>query len=315
MVSKKIEKIIKRFESNPAALRNGAGFLSKRWKVNAADVYEARDEYRRRLKAKRAKEVKRLFFDIETAPNIAYVWETGYKIRVPHNHIIQERQIICISYKWWGEDKVHNLFWKDGNDKDLIKEFLSVIFKADEVVTFNGDRFDIPFVNTRAAYHNLKCPSKHRSFDLYKKIKAQFKLNSNSLAYCTKLFGVAGKLETGGFDLWLDLLQSEDKQRQETAKKKMIEYCNQDVVATEDLYDRVLKYTKPVTNMSVLHGGKKWGCPSCGSQNVEYLKSTTTPRGVTQRHMGCNECETYYDISSKVYFSMLEYKTINNGNA
>lgn len=317
MVSKKIESLVQRFLNGQSMLRTGAGLLAERWKVERKDIYEAKDEARRRLKAERKKNVKRLFFDIETAPNIAYVWETGYRIRVPHNHLLEERQIICISYKWWGENKVHNIYWydKDGlrSDLELLKKFIPILTSADEVVAHYGDGFDIPMIAGRAAYHNLKFPTKFRSFDTKKKIKAQFKLNSYSLDYCTKFFNVAGKkMSTGGFDLWADLLQNIDLNLKEKMKDKMIEYCNRDVIALEDLYNRIQRYTKPVTNMSTLHGGKRWGCPHCGSQDVSYLKPSTTPRGIVQRHMECNTCESHYDISSKTFFAFQEWESLQN---
>jgi len=314
MVSKKVERVVEKFLERPDRMRRGAGCLAKRYNVSRVDIYEARDEARRKMRAKQEKVVKRLFFDIETSPNVAYVWETGYKIRVPWNQIIEERQIICISYKWWGEEKVHNIYWKDRSDRNVIEEFLEVAQKADEVVTFNGDKFDIPFLLGRAAYWNLKAPSKYRSFDLYKKVKAQFKMNSYSLNYCCNFFGVAGKIETGGFDLWKDILQTHDKKISKEAGLKMVAYCNQDIVATEDLYNRINKYTKPVTNMSVLHGGEKWGCPKCGCQKVGYEKSSTSAMGVVKRHMSCNACGTYYDISNKTFMRMIDFNTNENAN-
>lgn len=309
MVSKKIETLVTKFLTNRCYLSNGAKFLASKWNVSPADIYEARDEARRRLKKEQKKGCKRLFFDIETSPNVAYVWETGYKIRVPHTHIIQERQIMCISYKWWGEDAVHNIWWEDQNDKNVLETFLPIIQSADEVIAHNGDRFDVPMLLGRAAYHRLKAPTKYRTFDTYKKIKAQFKLNSYSLDYCTKFFKVRGKMETGGFDLWKDILQDKDKKAWKTAKDKMIEYCNQDVIAMEDLYNVIQPYTKAVTNMSVLSGKEKWGCPSCGSTEVDYEKPDVTPRGIVQRHMSCNICNNYYHISSKTFFAWKEYIT------
>ena len=45
-------------------------------------------------------QIKRLFFDIETAPNIGLFWEAGYKKTNNPDNIIKERVIICICYKW-----------------------------------------------------------------------------------------------------------------------------------------------------------------------------------------------------------------------
>lgn len=54
-------------------------------------------------------DIKRLFFDIETSPNIGYFWRTGYNLSITPDCIINERKIICISYKWETEDKIYSL--------------------------------------------------------------------------------------------------------------------------------------------------------------------------------------------------------------
>jgi hypothetical protein len=53
--------------------------------------------------------IKRLFFDIETSPNIGYFWRAGYKLNIGHENIIEERKIICISYKSGSIKKIHRL--------------------------------------------------------------------------------------------------------------------------------------------------------------------------------------------------------------
>ena len=52
---------------------------------------------------------KRLFYDIETSPNIGFFWGAGYKVNISHDNIIKERAIICICYKWEGQDTVHSI--------------------------------------------------------------------------------------------------------------------------------------------------------------------------------------------------------------
>ena len=59
-----------------------------------------KDLERQLLKLRETQEtIKRLFFDIETSPNIVYSWRTGYNLTITTENIITERAIICISYK------------------------------------------------------------------------------------------------------------------------------------------------------------------------------------------------------------------------
>ena len=86
---------------------------------------------------------KRLFFDIETSPNVGFFWQSGYKLNIPYTNIIKERAIICICYKWADEDKVYSLQWdKNQDDKTMLEKFMAVANEAHELVGHNGDRFD-----------------------------------------------------------------------------------------------------------------------------------------------------------------------------
>ena len=70
---------------------------------------------------------RRLFFDIETSPNIGLFWEAGYKKNIDYSNIIQERAIICICYKWEDEKEVYSLQWDSKqNDKTMLLKFIEV---------------------------------------------------------------------------------------------------------------------------------------------------------------------------------------------
>ena len=71
--------------------------------------------------------IKRLFFDIETSPNIGLFWEAGYKKNIDYSNIIKERAIICICYKWQGEKITHGLHWDSKqDDKKMLIDFIKI---------------------------------------------------------------------------------------------------------------------------------------------------------------------------------------------
>jgi len=81
---------------------------------------------------------KRLFFDIETSPNIVTSWRIGYNLNISHDNIVKERAIICVCWKWEGEDEVHLLTWdKKQDDKKLLEKFIKELNKADEIIGHN----------------------------------------------------------------------------------------------------------------------------------------------------------------------------------
>ena len=103
----------------------------------------------------KGKKFKRLYFDIETSPNVVFSWNVGYKLNIDHKSILKERAIICICWKWEGESKVHYLTWNKGDDKKMVQEFAKIINSADEVLGHNGDAYDIKWLRTRCIYHGV----------------------------------------------------------------------------------------------------------------------------------------------------------------
>ena len=152
--------------------------------------------------------VKRLFFDIETSPNIVYSWRTGWNLTISPESIIEERKIICISYKWEHEDKIHRLTWdKDMCDKQMLVEFISVANKADEMIAHNGDRFDIKWIRTRCIFHRVSMFPQYKTLDTLKKAKFGFLFNSNKLDYIAQYLGVGAKVKHSGFDMWKEVMK------------------------------------------------------------------------------------------------------------
>lgn len=85
---------------------------------------------------------KRLFFDIETSYEVGKFWRPSFKAVIRHTDVFIESAIICISYKWEGQKKVHTFSWNDGCDKELVQKFIEIAETADEIVGHNSDNFD-----------------------------------------------------------------------------------------------------------------------------------------------------------------------------
>jgi len=118
--------------------------------------------------------MKRLFFDIETSPNVVLSWGVGRKISIDYSNIIKERAIICVCWKWEGSSKVYSLEWDKGDDKKLLEDFIKVLNNADESIAHNGDRFDIKWLRTRCVFHQIEMPPKIKTLDTLKKARGAF---------------------------------------------------------------------------------------------------------------------------------------------
>lgn len=248
---------------------------------------------------------RRLFFDIETSPNVVFSWRTGYEIRIPHDSILEERAIICICYKWEGERHVHSMTWdKNHCDKKMVKEFAEIVNSADEIVGHNGDRFDMKWLKTRCLYHRIPMYPKYVTLDTLKIARNQFLFNSNKLDYIAKFLGFGGKMETGGFDLWKSIVLNKCKK----SLRKMVDYCKRDVVLLERVYQEIRTYANHQYNYAVAYGGEKYDCPNCGSTDVHLSKTRTTAAGTVKRQMMCKCCNTFFTISNRAYETYLSEK-------
>lgn len=270
-----------------------------------------------KLKPEKIK-IKRLFYDIETGYYKTPVFQAWKQFVKPEN-LEGDKKIICISYKWQGEDKVHTLRWDSKqDDRALIKKFIEIIGKADEIVAHNGDRFDIKELRTRALLHGLMMFPKYRSIDTLQKSRKFFRFPSNSLKYLGIRLDVSRKLDNVGLDLWRRCQEgwsNEDasinekpvRQIKSEALHEMITYCEQDVVVLEDVFNVMMPWIDHNTNYSVLNGGEKWGCPECASEKVQLSHTDTTPMGYIKRHMKCNNCNKAFHISNRSFQRFLTH--------
>jgi len=250
---------------------------------------------------------KRMFFDIETSPNIGIFWRSGYNLNITPYDIIHERAIICVSWKWEGKDEVHSLTWdKKQCDKKLLQNFIKELEKADEAIGHNGDRFDIKWLRTRALFHGIDMRAAYDTIDTLKLAKSGFLFNSNRLDYIAQYLGVGKKMETGGLDLWKKVCLEKCGE----SLKKMVSYCEQDVIILEKVFEKLNPYSKHKKNYAVLRGGEKFECPECGKL-ANYKEKRTTAAGTIQHRMQCSDrvvCRKSWYVNNKTYLDFLKYK-------
>lgn len=250
--------------------------------------------------------VRRLFWDIETSPNIGFFWRPGWKVTIDPDNIIQERAIICICYKWEGQKKVHHLRWNNGDDTEMIAKFMDIVELADEMVAHNGDKFDMAWYNGRHLIHGFDPIPKAKTVDTYKMAARNFNLNSYKLDYLSKILLGEGKIHTE-YGMWKDIVLRND----EKAMKKMIKYCKKDVALLERVWQKLRDYDRPSTHAAVNASGNvkdRWKCSHCGSDHVKKSKTRITAMGMKQHQMKCLDCGRYYQIANLVYNWYVEAK-------
>lgn len=235
--------------------------------------------------------IARLIFDIEVSPNIGFFWQTGNKISIGYDSIIEERKIICICYKWEGKKTVYSLRWdKNKCDKKMIKEFIKVADSADELLGHNGDNFDIKWVRTRAVMHGLNFSTNIVSIDTLKEARKSFRFNSNRLDYIGKVLVGDKKISTD-YAMWKDIVLTNDQ----TQLNKMVKYCKQDVVLLEKVFTKIKPFIKPKSSIAL----EKRECPECGSDRFTSHGIRRTAAGTVYYRGNCTDCGKYYKIPKK----------------
>ena len=185
--------------------------------------------------------------------------------------------------------------------------FLKEYNKADMVIGQNNNSFDNKLIATRAAYHRLFVNRFVKSFDIYRQAKSVFRLQSYSMAFMARYFGLTLKQSHEGLHMW-DMIEHGNKSQQKEYLKKMVDYNIGDIITTEELYLTLLPYLKPVMNSGVQLGNPKWSCPETGSLDVEWKSTTWTPAGTVQRIMYCPDSDIQYKISNVNYMNFLQRK-------
>jgi uncharacterized protein YprB with RNaseH-like and TPR domain len=238
---------------------------------------------------------KRLFFDIETSPNVGLFWEAGYKKTIPTDNIIKERSIICICYKWQGQKTVYSLKWdKNQCDKEMLKEFIDVANLADELVGHNGNRFDLPWIRTRCLFHSIDMLPRYQTIDTLTVARRRFRFNSNRLDYISKYLGFEGKIKTS-FQLWKDIILNNSR----SAMSKMVEYCCEDVVQLEKVFLKLAQHIENTTHHGLNKGGKKHSCRECGSTDTRINHTRYTAAGYQRLSVKCGNCFKQFTVAGR----------------
>ena len=238
---------------------------------------------------------RRLFFDIETSPNIGLFWEAGYKKNIDSSNIIKERAIICICYKWEDDKEVYSLNWDaKQDDKRMLESFIKVINESDEAIGHNGDRFDLAWIRTRCLFHGISMFPNYCTIDTLKIARQKFRFNSNKLNYIADFLGIGQKIKTD-FGLWKNIVLHKDKK----AMADMIKYCKKDVILLEKVYKALSNHVIPKTHYGVIFGADRGSCPECGSDDIFISKRRTLASGLKKLQFICKTCGKYHSKTDK----------------
>lgn len=149
-----------------------------------------------------------------------------------------------------------------GSDNDfyVVRRLFELFDQAEVLVGQNHERFDIKKANERFLVHGFKPPSPYATIDT-KRIWNQNFSGSASLKYMARKADVALKADSGGFATWLGCMNNE-----RAAWEKMETYNIADVIATSEVFTKILPWADMKYSRSVNFGHYrpgKFACPRC----------------------------------------------------
>lgn len=234
---------------------------------------------------------KVLILDIETAPILAQVWQL-FDQNVALNQVVKDWFILGWSAKWLGDpaSKIMHMNQQNAknmeNDKEILKVMRKLLDVADVVITQNGKKFDIKKLYARFIINGMKPPSPFKHIDTFQ-IAGKFGFTSKKLEYMSKKLNKKyRKLQHKkypGHELWSECLKGNA-----TAWREMKKYNNHDVLATEELYQRLQAWDNTV-NYGLPATGLKCKCGKGHYKSHGWVYTNTSK----YRRLRCNSCGHY----------------------
>ena len=222
-----------------------------------------------------------LVLDVETRPNLAYVWKI-WDENIGINQIEESTEVICWGAKWVGKHKVTFRSVYDDGKQAMLDALWHMLDEADVVIHYNGRKFDIPHINREFIEADMTPPSPFQQVDLLSAIRKKFRFTSNKLEYVAQRLGLGEKLKHEGFDLWRRCMANEP-----SAWRLMRQYNINDVALTELLYEKLLPWIPGIPSFAAYEG--KRVCPACGSIRIQSRGYAYTSQSRYHRFR-CNDC-------------------------
>lgn len=239
-----------------------------------------------------------LILDVETSPNVALVWSLFDQKRIPDEMLQEPGYTICAALKWLGEKKVQfRVIRRSASepvDVAALKWIHGLMSEADGIITFNGDRFDIPTLNREFLEAGLKPPKPPQSIDLCKVVQRKFRFASTKMGYVAKRLGVALKAPSPGIACWIGCMAGEPG-----ALRKMALYNQRDVVVTAAIYKKCLAWIDHHPNAALKWVGRSDNliddrppCTNCGGVRVLSTGHYRRRGTMLHRAYSCVACGT-----------------------
>lgn len=264
--------------------------------------------------------MKKLFYDIETAPAIGLFFGKPYDVNIAKT--IQHEYVFGFAWKWEGDKKIHTCYIWDYPEyskklkprdqtlaaflealderiracsRKVLTQWAVLANEANILVGHNSDQFDYKQMHGRLIQYDLPPIAKPQFVDTKKAAKQLGYYSSNKLDDLVQRFGLGKKLPHNNYphviDLWWDCMNDVPK-----AQKHMVAYNKVDVEVTERLYQRFMPYMTNHPNAATIDN-RPSACPKCGAEGTLRSSGTRVTKTARYRRYVCTNCASW--ISSR----------------
>jgi DNA polymerase elongation subunit (family B) len=250
---------------------------------------------------------KVLVFDIETSKILAAIWAPG-KQYVRPNQIRRDWALMCWAAKWLGEKEIFSMDNRKNeitDDKKICLGLSEMLDEADIVITKNGQKFDIKKLVWRMMVHKIKPFSPVQHIDTERLIRGSAAPSSTKLEFLNEALELEHQksrhVKFPGDTLW-DECEAGNK----AAWDEMVKYNKKDVLATEDLYERIQPYSPQRVKFNLYRADSQYWC-NCGSDDLVKKGFVYTKSGKFQQFR-CKGCGSWHTATGADNNLMSELK-------
>ncbi len=234
-----------------------------------------------------------LVIDIETSPLITYTWGL-FDQNISLGQVKEDWHILSFAAKILNEPKSKVIYMDQRknktitDDKQMLQKIWELLDSCDVLIGQNSKKFDTKKINAKLIENGFPPYSPIRQIDTLVLAKKYFAFTSNKLEYMSDKLCTHKKLKTKkfqGFALWKACLSGNQQ-----AWKEMQEYNIMDILATEELYNKIAPWGTGI-NFSVYNDDIKETC-NCGSTKLQKRGFNHSNNGRYQRFQ-CQNCGSW----------------------
>lgn len=120
------------------------------------------------------------------------------------------------------------------DDRELVKQIRDRLNEADIIVSYNGRRFDIPYLNARLVYWGDDVLPKKKHVDMLYQVRYKLKLSSSRLESAQNFLGLDEHKTKMIPQIWIPAVTGD-----KASMDYIVDHCRRDVVVLHDVYDKL----------------------------------------------------------------------------